>query len=184
MNSTVQHLVAADVPAADVDALAARLRAWLLAEGIIAAELSACVPDGVGHAPGPHCARAVGADDVALARLHRQPLNGVILRCGRMVYDCGRLGAAFCPHCGHVLLTASDPRWFDALEQWLVEGGAGRLACTQCLLEAPLPQWQHEPPLGFGCLGLSFWNWPPLAPAFVDELVTLLGARLLRIGEG
>ena len=155
---------------------------------MIARDESACLPDGAtGYAPGPHCALALADPDPRAAeRLHRLPVNGVLVRSGRMVYHGAALGSAQCPHCARPLSIPGDPRWFDAVEQWLLIGedaDEGLLFCTGCTRFAPVTSWPCEPPVGFGCLGLSFWNWPPLAPEFVAGLEALIGAPLIEVGD-
>lgn len=185
----VRHLVAPELPAAVGADRAADVLGWLQAEGIVAADESACLPDAAsGYAPGPHCAQALAlpVEARAVERLRRLPVNGVLLRSGRMVYHGPTLGSAFCPHCDKPLAIPSDPRWFDAVEQWLLIGedaDEGLLLCTGCTLLAPVTSWACEPPVGFGCLGLSFWNWPPLAADFVAALEARVGAPLVGIGD-
>jgi hypothetical protein len=35
--------------------------------------------------------------------------------------------------------------------------------------------WSCDPGWGFGHLAFRFWNWPPLRPAFLEELRKELG---------
>lgn len=189
MPDRVRHLVAPELPAALGADRAAAVLARLRAGGILAGVESACLPEAAaGYAPGPHCAQALAEprDARAVERLQRLAVNGVLVRSGRMVYHGSALGSAGCPHCGKPLAIAGDPRWFDAVEQWLLIGedaDEGLLLCTGCTLLAPVTSWPCEPAVGFGCLGLSFWNWPPLAPEFVAGLEALIGAPLIEVGD-
>jgi hypothetical protein len=50
-------------------------------------------------------------------------------------------------------------------------------------LEQPLREWSGPWPWGFGHLAIEFWNWPPLADAFTEQLKSVLGGRVRLVGR-
>lgn len=74
-----------------------------------------------------------------------------------------------CPRCG-ALLDDPDGNWQAAVQDWIAGDDDAGLLCAACGKEPPVVSWRHDPNYGFGNLAFRFWNWPPLSPAFLDEL--------------
>lgn len=163
-----ERLVDVDVSAADAPAVCEQVVDRLRELGLIAGKLnSKCVLSGEGYLPGP-----------AMPKLYQVPKGGdrfwELVTCG-VEPQVGRhfnyeaLGEACegfaCPACGEGI----DP--FDdvfqdvlgaAVDQWLKQSGKGLVACPECKKKTTITKWHCQPPLGFGHLSFSFWNWPPL----------------------
>jgi hypothetical protein len=71
----------------------------------------------------------------------------------------------------------SKHSWSAALEDWHTGNGPGMLACEHCGAEAPITEWQHDPPWAFGNVGVEFWNWPLLRENFLKALGEVIGHR-------
>ena len=70
------------------------------------------------------------------------------------------------------------------LAWWEVEAGqclcpSDALVCARCGERTGFNGWRWPVPCAFAELGLRFWNWPPLADAFVADLAAWLGHRLV-----
>jgi hypothetical protein len=65
----------------------------------------------------------------------------------------------------------------DAIGRWY-EGGSGEVTRAHCGRDVGLNDWRWDPTWAFGCLGFTFWNWPPLRDSFVTEASRLLGHRI------
>ena len=192
MGDYFQHIV--DVQVADDTAagLAARLVAWLVETGVIEAELTDCVLGDLGHRPGPGYRAAVTDavdDDFLLDGME----NGVEVHVERTVFDPsqGDPTSATCPRCGEVVafidpgpwkLTSEWAAFAEVLDRWQ-EGGSSAVPCPRCGVPVGINDWQwHEWfPMAVGCLGLTFWNWPPLAEEFVAQVAERLGHRVIVI---
>jgi len=84
-----------------------------------------------------------------------------------------------CPHCQRLdrwdepdtgQPTAQWSQFREAIDTWW-QGGAGEATCVHCQRVVALNDWQWEDgPWAFAMLGFTFWNWPPLLPAFVAEV--------------
>jgi len=44
-----------------------------------------------------------------------------------------------------------------------------------------LAEWRGPWPWGFGNLGLTFWNWPPLSEKFVQTITSKLRHRTVLV---
>ena len=69
-----------------------------------------------------------------------------------------------CPACEVHMEPYIDP-FFKALGiaigDWLKEAGPAIVPCPECHIESSVQDWQCRPPLGFGNVSFTFWNWPP-----------------------
>lgn len=178
--STLYHaIVDCDAGAEEALALGRELLAWLAGEGIIEAGVEDCVlGDEGGHRPGPRHAAALA--DPAESWFLELRTNGVQAQVGRRA-SCSSTGAfrcAVCPACRGEL--PQDEVWSDAAMDWH-EGGAGMLRCTHCGQAAPITQWDHVDPMGFGELTFTFWNWPTLSEDFLAAFKARLGHRTVVI---
>jgi hypothetical protein len=173
----------ADVEAAadEADGLAAATLAWLVNTGVVLAEPTTCVLSGLAHAPGPQYATAVTEADPGLLSLRT---NGVQVITGRTVFFSMGADRVTCPACGHSTELSDqggqpNHAWHELSETigvWF-DGGTGTHACLNCGNLVDLNDWTWSPPWGFGYLGITFWNWPPLAPHFLAEVSRRLGHR-------
>lgn len=161
--------------------LGERLRAWLIERGVVAPEPTRRehVPEG-SHEPGPRFGEAleepIGADDEEHTR--RLWMNVVDVIARRMVHDPGQFDCELvCASCGQ--RHAQSAEWGEAVAEWFEEQGPGLLACPRCGASRGIAEWEHDPPCGFSALGVSFWNWPPLHPRFVEEVGALLRHRVI-----
>ncbi|WP_131737882.1 hypothetical protein [Actinomadura roseirufa] len=168
---------------ADVDAqpeeapgLARGILAWLVEAEVVVAEPTDCVLGDVpgGYAPGPSCGSIVVGGG---GRFPDVWPNGLELDVGRSAF--------YGPVAGDTRVTCSNcDAWlpFEAVlpvvEEWL-EGGPDALVCACCAVRRGFNEWLWPVPCAFAELGLRFWNWPPLADAFVADLARRLGHRLV-----
>lgn len=68
-----------------------------------------------------------------------------------------------CPSCDAELRNDSFKyAVVDALDAWSDQSSAGEVRCPICAVEHAVTDWHCKPPLGFGNLSFTFWNWPPL----------------------
>ena len=170
------------------EGVAARMLAWLQAEGIIGP------PETVGDIHRRWIASIGGADDPALtgdSRIVYRPgpayrraclddrpsslvFNWLEVKIGRRIFDAGELGLGIhCPSCG-AEQTEGSGDWSEAFSAWHRDGTGDTLACHACGLAAPLTGYRFEPAWGFGCLGFAFANWW-LDPLFVAAFARRLG---------
>lgn len=190
MGDFFQTIVDLDAGPDDTDQLAHRAVRWLVAEGVVRADRTACVlGQPLGHPPGPDWHRAVDADDA-----DRNPYDGLAVHVGRTVFDGGQgePEAVVCPRCAATTTFVTDSwelddeiwRPFrDAMEDWHHTGTA-EVACPACARLVPLPEWTWaDDYFTFGHLGFTFWNWPELTAGFEDGLSRALdGHRTRRVG--
>lgn len=193
MGDWFQTVVDLDATEQEAAGLADRALAWLIAEGIVAAATSDCVlgGGGQGHAPGPHYARAV--DDPAPVDLWT---NGLHLQTGRTVFDSGQgePAAAVCPLCAAEVRLLDEETWEEIDGAWepfagkfaeWTEGGEGLVRCPACARESSVARWSWEDDhFACGLLGLTFWNWGELTPAFVRDLGRQLGGHRTAVLRG
>ncbi|MFE9773996.1 hypothetical protein ACFYOV_20450 [Streptomyces sp. NPDC005931] len=173
MGDRFQVIVDLDADEADAGRLAQRVVEGLVAEGVVLAERTRCVPGGPpGHPPGPHWERAVSDDwDV-------EPSDGLAVHTRRTGFTSGAdlPGAAVCPRCA-ASTPLGDAAWQrvgTAMRKWS-DTGAAAVDCPACAAAVALPDWTwDEAPLAFGCPGFEFWNWPELTGAFRARLTGLL----------
>ena len=181
-----QTIADVEATADEAESLAAEILAWLVETGVVLAELTDCAGAGPGHAPGPRFATAVSEPDPDPAFL-TLAINGVSFDTRRTVHHSHETDDVTCPHCGQVV-AVQDARgkptqaWWelsDAIQAWY-DGGSGEWPCPGCTRPVGLNEWTWSPPWGFGYLGMTFWNWPPLRDEFVAEVAARLGHRIVR----
>ncbi len=174
-----QVVVDGDAAAGEVDRLAERALEWLIDEHIVEESPSRCVPDRrkLGHRPGEDWQAAIVELDEYFLSLD---FNGVQVEKGRQIFDAGTYDPMpYCPHCNQPRETDGDRR--QAINAWQSSAGDIVLQCPHCERSAPLVDWRHDPPIGFGCLGFRFWNWPSLNREFIERLAAVLGHRLILV---
>lgn len=63
----------------------------------------------------------------------------------------------------------------NAIREWYDQSGPALLACPRCAAKRSIDQWQCKPPLGFGNLAFTFWNWPPLdSPCWKIDIAAIV----------
>jgi hypothetical protein len=176
-----QTIVDTEATADEAAALAGRVRDWLIAEGVVRAELTDCVlgGDGSGHTPGAGWRRAVvRPNDDRFLKLRTRGLKIVV---GRTVFYTNYGPAtATCPRCRASESLDRGSSLIEAIGDWY-ETGEALAPCAAGDERIRLVDWQIDPSWGFGYLGFEFWNWPPLSEAFVARVDGLLGHRTLLV---
>ncbi len=172
--------IIADVEASQDESveLAQKVWRWLVSRGIIeptpAPKLSD--PDEMAYPPGPNATSVL--EDPAGDRLY--PGNTVSITLGRTVFHTYQSGfALICEKCG--THHENGDHWGDAVSEWYEDKGPGILVCESCGHALPITQWRFDPPWGFGFLGFTFWEWPTLDQAFIDEIASLLAHKVVYI---
>ncbi|CAL9492405.1 hypothetical protein SUDANB176_03273 [Streptomyces sp. enrichment culture] len=174
MGDGFQVIVDLDADEADARRPARRVVEWLVAEGVVLAERTRCVPgQPLGHPPGPHWERAVTGD------WDFEPSDGLAVHTGRTGFTSGAdmPGTALCPHCGAPVPLDDDTAWrrfATAVRTWQ-DTGAAAVDCPACATAVRVQDWTwDEAPIALGHLGLEFWNWPDLTDGFRARLTALL----------
>jgi hypothetical protein len=168
MSDTFQMLVDQDVTLEDASDLAARVLRRYREAGLIMGEATAdCVLGPMGYRLGP---AIPGAYELRESRFPFWELTtcGIEPKVGR-AFNYWAYGPSFegfsCPIC-KADYGMHDERlrdqFRDAIGQWIKESGPALVTCAFCAGEVPLPEWHWRPPLGFGNLSFTFWNWPAL----------------------
>lgn len=153
--------------------LARHMRNFLVAEQVIEAKQSDCVPGsgGKSHAPGPNYTVAV---DVPYPHIHSLATNGVEFTLGRIVeIDPQGSFQATCPKCVEEFTPGED--MYDAISNWHEGANDVSVACPKCVHVTRLLDWPIKPVWGFGNLVIKFWNWPMLRPQFIERLASIAG---------
>jgi hypothetical protein len=69
-----------------------------------------------------------------------------------------------CPQC-QALIEPGNSDFADAItaasDWWRTATAAAHVACPECKAASHIRNWQSKPPLAFGNLAITFWNWPP-----------------------
>ena len=148
---------------------------WLIADGIIDADMSECLlGEDLGYPPGPDYRIATGdGDDHWLTLM----TNGMEVITGRTVFWGWGDFVLVCDKCATRF--EPDEDWGDRVSEWYDRQGPGLISCPQCGHAQSVADWEFDPPWGFGNLGFQFWNWPPLEPSFIDAVTKKLGHRVV-----
>lgn len=185
MSDYYQELAFDAIPPDEAEAATRRAIQWLIAEGVIAPELTDCVLGGdneLGHPPGPNWRNATGdaerPDDALFFQLDT---NGIECRAGRHVSTAGghieETNPGKCPACGGETSEGFDI--FDLADRWF-EGEDISLDCPICIAASRLEDWDFTPNFAFGFVSITVWNWPELSPGFVERLSQAIGASRVR----
>lgn len=178
MGDWFQSVVDRDATESEAPQSGILIQQWLVDEGIISRNASACVlGSDTGYPPGPNYEKAVGGHDDCLNLL---ATNGLNIITTRNVFHTGQGGCELvCAACTE-RFEATDA-WGDAVGEWYERNGPGSLACPGCGHSQPIDEWEHDPPWGFANLGFEFWNWPPLTEQFVQQFAERLKHRVLLV---
>lgn len=184
-----QWIVDVEVTEAQAEEVADRLRRWLVDRGVIVPEETLCAISSPGHRPGSNFLAALGEHEVDSNPDH---MDGVEIHIGRTLFypGQGEVGPADCPVCDHTFGEVT----FETFDQWgddpqidelvaaagrWVEGGSAEVRCSECGNSAHLNDWGWGyGALAVGHVGITFWNWPPLAEGFARQVSEVLGHRV------
>jgi hypothetical protein len=134
--------------------------------GLITGEPDAeCVLGGKGYRPGPALHDFLDDLGMAPSPFHLKT-NGVEPQIGRH-FNAYAIGPNFlhltCPACAArfddirgVLLEQIG----DGFSNWIERGEFTDVVCPRCGKATAVNGWECKPPIGFGNLAFTFWNWP------------------------
>ena len=157
------QIVDLEVSEEDAPELAKKVVSKLFEQGLIAGELSnERVLGNDGYAPGPNLPN-ICEDEGQFWTL---TTSGVSIKVGRSLNYWALAEAleyAQCPLCK--IKHDHDRIWEtnigDALDAWYSQQLEISLSCHNCDQASLFKNWVFSPPLGFGNLSFTFWNWPP-----------------------
>jgi hypothetical protein len=178
MGDYFQSIVDKDATETEAPSLGTLIRNWLVDEGIISSKATDCVlGSDSGYPPGPDYQKAIYEHDKQFLELWT---NGLEIITKRHVFHSGQGGFDLvCPACSTKV--ELNEAWSKAVNEWYKEDGKGWLACSQCGNLEVVNEWKHDPDWGFGNLGFTFWNWPPLTDEFVKKFGKRLGHRIVLV---
>lgn len=159
----------------DADHLARHVVAWLAEQGVVKPSPS---QEG-GYDRGPRALEISLPAPVRRAHEQLPPVHSHLqVLIGRMTHSQSlsefREPRAGCPSCGE-FLDHGDGEWQAATQDWLGGDAAAALRCGKCGKESRVVSWAYGRLFAYGELAFRFWNWPPLKPAFLDEIRRELG---------
>jgi len=181
MGDYFQTLADIDASLEEAEFVAARIRNWLIELKIIEPEPRNCVLgiNGVGYPP-LNYEQVIDEPPGSYYDIRQLAANGLEIEIGRKVFHNGQSGVTItCPKCG----ARCGDKWAEAISEWYENKGAGLLKCLQCETEHPVTDWNFNPAWGFGNLGFTFWNWPPLKQSFIDELKRRIAHRTVFVAD-
>jgi hypothetical protein len=168
MSNHFERLVDVDATPEEAGAIAQRVLDRFRELGLITGEANPdCVLGGSGYQPGPLIADSYPLDE------HETPFwkmrtCGVEAEVGRS-FNGWALNIAkglTCPACGAEINYGLDRSFLktihDGMQEWLDKPDPALILCPKCMTRRPITEWQCDPPLGFGNVAFTFWNWPPL----------------------
>lgn len=178
MGDYFQSIVDPEATEAEAPHLADRVLRWLIDEQIVVSEPTDCIlSKSRGYAPEAAYVKATGGPDDWLFKFRTNGLEVVSAR--HFFYNGPTNFKPVCGECGNRI--ERTPEWSHAANEWYVRAGPGMLQCPACLVSRPVTEWEHDPPVGFGNLGFTFWNWPPLTTEFIAALGQRLGHRVVHV---
>jgi hypothetical protein len=168
MSDWFEMLVDADVSLDEAPAVRSTVVERFRKEGLIQGrETKECVLGGKGYHPGPQF-RKIYALYPGELPFWTLVVCGVEVTVGRQfnVWALGECHEGFqCPKCGQSIdrdNEAFDAAFGDALTRWDRGRDGTTVACPACAKRVRLDRWKCKPPLAFGNLAITFWNWPQL----------------------
>jgi hypothetical protein len=166
-----QSIVDIEATESETPKLAILIRNWLVPEGIILAQATDCIlSSDLGYPPGPNYQKVVHEHNNHFLELWT---NGLDIITKRHVFHSGQGKLDLvCRACADRVKPTEE--WSQAVDKWYKDNQIQDLACPQCGHVEAVNLWKHDPDWGFGNLGFTFWNWPPLT----DEFIKQFGERL------
>jgi len=157
--------------------VAARVRAWLVAQGVVEALPTDSGLTFLVYRPGPRALEAVAAPGPRVSDFRTLASNGVELSYAprsRLLVDGDNLPGVACPACGAEVGTAAVVEWMGDLEH--VSQAAPHVVCESCG-KSLAPNDLAVTGGAFANVVLRFWNWWPLKRELIAELSQIVGAR-------
>jgi hypothetical protein len=177
MGDSFQALAVSEAESKKASHLAAEISEWLLAKGIVRRDMPIGTSKGR-LAPGPNADRAIDTHKPEEARWRDLVYTDVEIDAKRTVSSAvqGGAGPVFCPLCDGAVGNQDNATdaFMSAVAAWH-QGSDGALLCPHCQVATLITTWRTEPYWAFSTLTVTFWNWPRLAPAFVDEFSATTG---------
>jgi len=156
----------------DVIVLADIVIDWLQGRKVIEPRPTDCVLGrNKGYPPGAACKEIIErAEDHDFPKLGA---NGLEVTITREVFHTGQNGldSVCCPDCN---LNIIESDWGSLVHEWLADTGKDKLTCSQCAAVYSITEYNFTPAFGFGDLGFTFWNWPPLSDVFIQDVELLI----------
>lgn len=181
MSDNVQWIVDLDATLDEAEALASKVKDWLVSQEIVSMEVSSELAYD-GSMPLMRGARAIEWDSFDIGT---PPLPcGLSRVTERRVFHSGGNGidALQCPQCGHEHNPDVVP-WSDAVGAWFNGESGDGMQCPACNATNSIVDWQFlECPWAFGNLGFGFWNWP-IDDRLVLAVASVLGHRCRLVYE-
>lgn len=181
MSDNVQWVVDLDASPEEAQEFAAKVKDWLLAQGIVSNTICAkrSYRDSELLLPGPSATgwRVDGDGDFP-------SMHGLDIVTERTVFHTGDNGiqALRCPRCAQDHDPADVP-WSESVEAWFTAEGSDTLRCPACDCESSIVDWQFlELNWGFGNLAFGFWNWP-ITEKLAEEIGAVLKHRCRLVHE-
>jgi Zn ribbon nucleic-acid-binding protein len=177
MGDWFQTIVDVDATLSEAEEIATHIVDWLIELEVIEPTQQDCVlGSDLGYPPRKFELVVEQPDH----HLHKVLSNGLQVSIGRRVFYTGQSGSTItCPSCN----AHAPDKWTDAVNEWYKNEGAALLECIECGNVEPVTDWVFNPAWGFGNLGFTFWNWPPLKKSFLDEFVERIGHRTVFIAD-
>ena len=101
--------------------------------------------------------------------------NGLEIITNRQIFHTKQNGIEklICPNC---LENIANEDW-NFLDVW-AENLSNNLTCPLCRIASDIHQFNFLPEWGFSDLGFTFWNWPDLTKAFINDFRQKLGCDI------
>jgi hypothetical protein len=186
MGTRFAIIVDLDATDADMDASAEKAIDWLVKKEIIKPNLSNCILsfEKSGYAPGNLHWQAFQDQSIPQRnQLFAVSTNGLEVTTKRHVSlnNQGDFAHKQCANCGELSESMGADDWNDAATDWFEYKSDGEISCEHCGFSQSIAKWTHIDPIGFGHLSFTFWNWPPLSQAFIDEFSQLIRHKTMLI---
>ncbi len=182
MSDSFRMLVDVDASLDDVDRLSRAVLTHFREIGLISGAANPdCVLGGEGYRPGPALPNLYVLGEHEFPFWGAMGTNGVEPKVGRD-FNVWALGPSCegltCPVCKANFEDCDDSfegRLGEAIGEWYHRSGPGLLCCPRCGKTPSITEWHCKPPLGFGNLSFTFWNWPALdSPSWKIDITALV----------
>ena len=170
MSEAFQIIVDKEATLEEAEFLAQAIHAWLVEYEIVEETPVEDIHSIGEYAAGRNYLQITTGQDVS-----ESDNCGFDLTTTRTVFHAGGNGGdPICPGCQ--MTATNHEQWISAVDDWQM-GGAGSLRCEHCGYTASITDWVFD--WGFGNLGFTFWNWPPLSDEFIAEFHARLGHEIV-----